>query len=151
MVSAGVVLKRLAKELAIESAIKLSELEAKWEKIFDESLTKHIYPSDIKDDILYINVDSPIWIQELTYMKKELEEKLKNFSPSYSFKDIIFKTGRIPKNKRPLKCKTDTKDETISPKEVPEWADELLNEIKDGYLKESLRNIVAINLLKSGG
>ncbi|HIJ60899.1 MAG TPA: DUF721 domain-containing protein, partial [Nitrospirae bacterium] len=73
MVSAGVVLKRLAKELAIESAIKLSELEAKWEKIFDESLTKHIYPSDIKDDILYINVDSPIWIQELTYMKKELE------------------------------------------------------------------------------
>lgn len=154
MISAGSILKNLTRELRIESAVKLAELQTKWQHIFDESLCRHIYPADIKDDILIIKVDSPVWMQQLSYLKVEIGERLKGFSPIYTFKDIIFKLGRFPKSKAYMTNQNTKDDKTCideifmrnQSQNIPEWANDLLSEVKDEYLHNSIKNIIAFNL-----
>ncbi|MCX8070473.1 MAG: DUF721 domain-containing protein [Thermodesulfovibrionales bacterium] len=159
MVSTAFILKNITKQLHIESAVKLSELEEKWEQIFDKSISGHIYPADIKDDTLLIKVDSAVWMQQLSYLKSEIKERLSNFSPQYSFKEIVFKLGRFPTNKvqgrhKNTDISTDSIDEIVleqKSQNLPEWAKELLNEVKDSYLHDRIRNIIVFNLSNQQG
>ncbi len=143
MVTAGTVLKRLSREIGIESAIKLAEIQAKWQDIFDHRLTGHMYPHEIRGDVLIINVDSPLWLQELTYLKKELLKKLGVFF----LKDIILKVGKVTRLQTEPKSTSEVLVQSL--RETPSWALDDLEHVSDPELRGRLEEIIKIVTAKS--
>jgi hypothetical protein len=84
-------LKPLIKDLGIEEGVRLSEMRQKWNVLFQEPLSHHISPSLFTGGELLLNVDSPVWLQELKFYKEDIIRKLS----SYGVKAVRFRLGRI--------------------------------------------------------
>jgi len=146
MVTAGTVLKRLSREIGLESAFKLAELQAKWQDIFDERLRGHMYPHELRGDVLIIHVDSPLWLQELSYLKKEILKRLEGFS----IKDLTLKIGKVPRCTRSQPKAALASDVLVeSLKETPSWALDDLEQVLDHELREHLEGIIKMVTAKS--
>lgn len=138
MVRASAVLRRLSVEMGLESAIKLADLQAKWQDIFDDRLLGHMYPFEIRDDVLVVYVDSPVWLQELTYLKNDIFNRLDGFS----LRDITLKLGKIPRHEGAPKIPVPDKAPEAPLMETPSWAIEDLEQIYDKELRRQLEYII---------
>lgn len=97
-------LSRLVKDLGMENALRLHRIKARWEDLFGEPLSSHIYPARLDGGHLLVNADSPAWLQQTSFYKAEMLEKLRPFG----VKDIRLRTGAVrrrqaarPQGKRP--------------------------------------------------
>lgn len=61
-----------------------------WNDIVGEKISNHTKPVKIKDGILYIEVDDPMWLAQIKYMKLDIIEKFDIKIKKGIFKDIKF-------------------------------------------------------------
>jgi len=61
-----------------------------WEQIAGEGLANHARPVRIDDRILYVEVDDPVWLSQVRYMKLDIMEKIGVTIKKGIFKDIRF-------------------------------------------------------------
>jgi len=67
-----------------------AEVIKKWSIIVGERIAQVTECTEIRDGIIYIKVSSASWRQELSFLKKEIIEKIKNETRCAKIKDIIF-------------------------------------------------------------
>ncbi len=53
-----------------------------WHEIVGARIAQHAKPLKVVRGVLYIQVQNPIWAQELGFLKDSIIERLKNFTPS---------------------------------------------------------------------
>jgi len=87
----------LLRELGMESSLKLRLLAARWEALFPGSLSLHTSPSVLKDGELLVSVDSPAWLQEISFHRAVMLEKLKDCG----IRQVRFRLGAVRKPTRP--------------------------------------------------
>ncbi len=92
-------IQRIARGLGFESSLRLSRIRGRWDEIFSGPLTLHAWPSRLDRHTLTIVVDSPAWLQQLSFLKDDIVPKLTEFG----VRDIRFRSGDVP-NKKPLKA-----------------------------------------------
>lgn len=131
---------------------KLGEYLAmnKWEEVVGETLSQHTKPAYVKDGILYVYVDSSVWVQELSLFKNNLIEKLNDsVALPNVIKDIVFiDKGKSFKKER---SKQKKKEIRLSLQEEERIA-KIVEDIKDEELREILRNYYRnIALIQKGG
>jgi hypothetical protein len=139
------VLDAMFRDLGISERIKLDTIHRRWSEVFSGALAEHTAPVDLKEGVLVIAVDSPVWLQHLKFMKKDIAAKLVSFGVN----DIRLKHGNIfrdresgdsiPKTEQPAYRQL-TSGET-------EGIERAVTKIKDNELKD----IVRIVLKKSTG
>lgn len=85
------ILKKVLKECNLPAhnidAYKVFHL---WEEIAGEGLANHATPVRIDDRILYVEVDDPVWLTQVRYMKLDILAKISNRIKKGIFKDIRF-------------------------------------------------------------
>jgi predicted nucleic acid-binding Zn ribbon protein len=85
------VLKKVLKECNLPAhnidAYKVFHL---WEQIAGEGLANHARPVRIDDRILYVEVDDPVWLSQVRYMKLDIMEKIGVTIKKGIFKDVRF-------------------------------------------------------------
>jgi len=91
MEKAGSLLGPLVKRLGIESGVRLSHIKNDWHTLFGNPLSLHMSPSKLTEGELLLNVDSPIWIQQLNFCKREIKAKL----GAYGVREIRFRIGKV--------------------------------------------------------
>jgi len=139
MKKADAVLGPMLKRLGIESGVRLERIRNEWFDIFDSTLSSHMFPSSCTEHELLLNVDSPIWIQQLTYYKKEIIGKLSSFGVS----DVRFRLGKVRKKKQPDTIKKNVRklsDDDVS------FASAVVSDINDEHLKETIRKAIEKSL-----
>lgn len=122
----------------------------KWEEIVGETLSEHTRPAYVKDGVLYIYVDSSVWVQELSLFKNKLIEKINDrISIPNIIKDIVFiNKGRSFKQRKYRQKKKDVK---LSLQEEERIA-KIVEDVKDEELREILKNYYrSIALIQKGG
>lgn len=87
----GSLIAPLVRELGIEEAVKFEELKKKWENLFNEPLSLHMCPSRLNNGELLINVDSPLWLQQLSFLKTQIISSL----ASFEIRDVRFRIGKV--------------------------------------------------------
>lgn len=122
----------LIKSLGIADGVQLTQLKSDWNKIFEKTLSSHMAPSKLSEGELLLNVDSPIWIQQLNFCKKDLLTKL----GPYGVQGIRFRLGRITEKRRNTPPAEELAE--ISPEDAS-FVTELISDLGDDGLKESVK------------
>lgn len=81
--------------MKILKGLHISDLEsvklfALWDKIAGEKLAAHCQPVRVNKGILFIEVDDPIWLTQLKYMKIDIQAKITEALQKETVKDIKF-------------------------------------------------------------
>ncbi|MCK4911525.1 MAG: DUF721 domain-containing protein [Thermodesulfovibrionales bacterium] len=130
----GAQIQRLARSLGFESSLRLSRIKGQWDDIFSGPVTLHAWPVNLKRSTLTIVVDSPAWLQQLSFLKDDLVAKLEGFG----VKDIRFHTGRIPR-KLPEKIVAIERDLT---EEDRSFIENATSSVEDNALKDNIRSAI---------
>jgi hypothetical protein len=121
------------RRLGIESGAHLARIKENWHAIFAEPLSAHMYPARLSDGEILLNVDSPLWMQQLSYHKREIISKLS----SYGVREVRFRTGRIPRAKHGKQALRRYGE--LSPEDAA-FVEDLLPGIRDNDLRNAVKS-----------
>lgn len=91
MKRADALLTPLIRSLGITDGIRLAQIKSHWHTLFQKPLGYHMSPSALSGNELLLNVDSPVWLQELKFYQGDIIRKL---SP-YQVSTVRFRLGRV--------------------------------------------------------
>lgn len=133
----------ILKEFGMEEAVRFEGIKRGWTDIFREPLSLHMSPSSLKNGELLISVDSPIWLQQLTFLKADIT---KNLNP-YGVRDVRFRIGRVNVKKARTSQNTEKKKHPIDC-DALQQIENTVSEIKDADVRESIRKVMEKSLLR---
>ena len=96
MEKAGRILGSVLKKHDISKVSTLGRFTGSWDGLVGSSISAHTSPIDLRDGILFILVDSPVWMQQLSFLKAEMLEKLSKHGVS----DIMLRLGRVDRTRQ---------------------------------------------------
>jgi predicted nucleic acid-binding Zn ribbon protein len=83
-------LERVLKEKKMPGDLDLFRIFPLWSEIVGEKTASHAMPVRITGHILYVEVDDPIWLTQLKYMKVDILEKIGMKIKKDAFRDLRF-------------------------------------------------------------
>ncbi len=87
----SVLISPLLKELDIEDGVRFESIKKDWQQLFNMPISLHMSPARLKEGELLINVDSPVWLQQLSFYKADIIKKLSPFGVG----TVRFRLGRV--------------------------------------------------------
>jgi len=91
---AGSLIDSIMKDLGLSEGVALSRIKSNWPELFQPPLVYHMSPSALREAELLLNVDSPEWLQQLSFYREEI---LKRLGP-FGVKEVRFRLGRVRVN-----------------------------------------------------
>jgi len=90
--TAGQVLEKLLPKLGLEQQVHQNQLVQDWQKVVGEAVAKHARPVALRDGILTVAVDHPMWLSELKrYQKPLILKKVRDHLGARAVKDLVFR------------------------------------------------------------
>ena len=134
----------LIRKLGLQEGVKLAAIKKDWFNLFNKPLCYHMSPCSLSHGEILLNVDSPVWLQELQYYKKDILKKMS----LYGVKSIRFKIGRVS-NKRTTKNKNQKFKEKTLTTEEKSFMDSTVSQINDEELKKTVFRAIKKSLSTS--
>ncbi len=148
--SFGTILAGLAHRLGLESKLFEERLRRQWPELVGETIAQHTRPDQIRFKKLYVHVRHSVWLQQLTFLKPVLLQKVNDLAGQPLVTDIVLRIGEVL-GERPSPAQP---AESASLQDVP--APSLLAEaaahsatIQDPALRERLAAVMAQALSRS--
>lgn len=91
----GQVLDKSLKRMEISTRLDEYGVWPIWNDIVGTTIARNAQPEKIRNGILFVKVTSPVWMQQLQYMKEMIAEKLNQQLKADIVKNIFFVVGRI--------------------------------------------------------
>jgi hypothetical protein len=139
---AASLLSPLLKRLGIDEAVRLQQIRNDWQTLFDQPLSLHMSPSRLFEGDLLLSVDSPAWMQQLGFYKKEILTKLSG----YGVRDLRFRIGRVStrnsQKDRPSKAEELSSEETV-------FISDVVSGVDDEALRDRIRKTIGKSLLSA--
>lgn len=82
------VLESVLKEHKLTSDIDAYKIFSLWGEVAGPVVANHCRPARLTNDILYVEVDDPIWLAQLRYMKLDILRKIDGRIKPGTFKDL---------------------------------------------------------------
>ena len=130
----GSLLRHLIKNLDIEEGVRLAEIRKNWQFLFQKPLPCHMAPSRLAGGDLLLNVDSPIWLQELNIHREEILRKLRPFG----VRSVRFRLGKVSAVTTPEAKSQKTKPRTLNAEECS-YIEQTTSQIHDDRLKGTIK------------
>jgi len=140
---AGEVLGRVLARHDIGRISALARLNADWRRLVGPAVARHTAPADLRDRTLQVAVDSPVWMQQLSFLRNEL---LRNLGP-YGVDRLTFRLGRVRPAGRAAPAPA-SPPRPLSP-EDRRFIDRCVEELRDPDLKKTLRKTLGAALARS--
>ena len=113
-----------------------------WEAVVGPHIAKKATPEGIRNGILQVSVVSSVWMQELTFMKQQILERINQACESSGVKDIRFRLGETLPG-------MDNSDEEMLP-ELTEGEQKEIEQqtatVTDRDLRDSLQSLFSIGM-----
>jgi len=131
----GNLLSPLVKNLGIEGALKLEVIETEWTRIFGEPLSLHTCPANLQNGGLLIHVDSPVWLQQISFYKDDIVKKL---SP-LGVKEVRLRLGKIRPGKKTATPQSAEAQYVSLDTDTLQYIEDTVSGINDPELRECIR------------
>lgn len=83
----------ILKEGTLGRAVREGRVVTLWETTVSSEIARHTEAVKIHRKTLYVNVKSPVWAQELNFLKVQIIDKINQAAGYPAIKDIRFKAG----------------------------------------------------------
>jgi predicted nucleic acid-binding Zn ribbon protein len=132
----GAVLDQSLKRLDLGKRLDEYGVWPIWNDVVGKTVANNAQPEKIRNGTLFIKVSSPVWMQQLQYMKEMIAEKLNQRLGSQVVKNIFFVVGRID----PVSSAGPAIDEsTAAPRKVDT---EFLQSVTDPDIRQAFERLV---------
>ena len=82
------ILESVLKEHKLTADIEAYRVFTVWAEIAGPMVANHSRPARLHGDTLYVEVDDPIWLSQLRYMKRDILSKIDRRTKPGTFKDL---------------------------------------------------------------
>ena len=96
--SFGTILAGLAHRLGLESKLFEARLRRQWPDIVGEAIAIHARPDQIRFRKLTVFVHNSVWLQQLSFLKPVLLEKVNALAGEPLVAEIVLRIGDVPVN-----------------------------------------------------
>ncbi len=118
-----------------------------WNEIVGPTIALNAQPEKIRHATLFVKVTSPIWMQQLQYMKEMIADKLNERLMSEVVKNIFFFVGQVDTElPRPSKSEASVVNPASSQSNFNE---EDLQLLKDPEIRRAFRRLLAARSRKA--
>jgi predicted nucleic acid-binding Zn ribbon protein len=90
LVSLRGALDRVLKEYKLAADLEAYRAFTVWDDLVGKKVADHARPIRINDGILYVEVDDPLWLAQIKYMKGGIIRKIESRIKKGVFKDLRF-------------------------------------------------------------
>ncbi|HOJ43999.1 MAG TPA: DUF721 domain-containing protein [Syntrophorhabdaceae bacterium] len=84
------VIDRVLKKYKFDGDIDAYKVFSIWNDIVGTKIAEHAKPVKIREKVLYVSVDDPLWLAQIKYVKYHIIEKLCKNIKADIFRDIKF-------------------------------------------------------------
>ncbi|MGD1076082.1 MAG: DUF721 domain-containing protein [Thermodesulfovibrionales bacterium] len=130
----GNLLSPFVKSLGLEGALQLEAIETEWTKIFGEPLSLHTCPANLQNGGLLIHVDSPVWLQQISFYTDDIVKKLRPFG----VKEVRLRLGKIRARKKTLTPESAEIQYVSLDSDTLHYIEDLVSGINDRELRECI-------------
>jgi hypothetical protein len=109
-----------------------------WDQLVGEQIAARARPFKLRKGVLEVQVDHPVWMQQLQMMKPQILEKIATKIPNAGITDIYLRQTRNPETYHPRKAKPTS--------EPPPWTKIELTENEKSSIEEKLSQVDNIEL-----
>jgi Dna[CI] antecedent, DciA len=142
MEKAESLLSPLLKRLGIDEDVRLQRIRNDWQTLFEKPLSLHMSPSRLFEGDLLLSVDSPAWMQQLGFCKKEILRKL----AGYGVRDLSLRIGRVSTKNR---HKDHARKTAELSSEETFFVSDVVSGIGDELLRKTIRKTIEKSLLSA--
>ena len=135
------ILDKALKTLEIDVPLKTYSIIGAWNEIVGESVAGHSQPRSIRNQILFVDVAHPTWMQQLQFLKSTLLDRVNAFLGEPLIEDIRFKVGKVSPT-QPAPPKTLSMEDEPLDQGTLNRIENLLQEIDDQEVRRGLREVL---------
>jgi len=85
---------QVMKKLGLEQRLQQSQVFFLWSEIVGSDIARHAQPVSLRNGLLVVTVDHPVWLQELSrYHKPLMLQKVQERVGKKAVRDICFRIG----------------------------------------------------------
>jgi hypothetical protein len=134
----GEILQQSLKRLDVSAQLNEYGVWPIWNETVGSTIARNAQPEKIRNGTLFVKVTSPVWMQQLQYMKGMIAEKINERLGNPVVKNIFFLVGTVETpasaTKTPLRATPPIQESKLDEKD--------LDSIKDPELREALRRLL---------
>ena len=116
-----------------------------WDDAVGKQIAERARPASLRDGVLTVTVSSSPWMQQLSFLKKELISQLNNAIGREMVRDIFLKSGKVALHPLPTPPKPPTSIRTLSGREQ-QWVTTQVEPVDDPELRQALASLIAHHL-----
>ncbi|MFA5811467.1 MAG: DUF721 domain-containing protein [bacterium] len=122
--------------LKLRDAIRRYRIWDRWDEIMGKAVADFAQPARWRGKTLIVRVEHPSWVQELTFLKPQMMERIRTMLPEAGVKEIHFEIGQLPPRPKHSKAGRPAEEPQLSA-DQQEFVDQVTLEIKDPELREA--------------
>jgi predicted nucleic acid-binding Zn ribbon protein len=130
----------MLKARGLQGSLGEYRILGQWEKTVGASIARHAQPRSVRGKKLYLSVDSPAWMQQLSLLKPEIIEKLNGNLGKDTIKDIMLTLGEIASQEH--RAEEETPARTLLNAEERERIEQYIQEVHDPDVRETMRRVI---------
>jgi predicted nucleic acid-binding Zn ribbon protein len=135
----GEVLSHSLKRLELTARLDEYGVWPIWNEVVGKTIAANAQPEKIRNGTLFVKVTSPVWMQQLQFMKEMIAEKLNQRLKSEVVLTIFFMVGRIDAPVNEVQAEEPKSEAVVAPRQVNE---EFLQSIEDPEIREAFRKLL---------
>lgn len=133
----GQVLDKSLKRMEISARLDEYGVWPIWNDIVGTTIARNAQPEKIRNGTLFVKVTSPVWMQQLQYMKEMIAEKLNQRLKTDVVKNIFFVVGRINTETIDVESKP-----TVPASQDPQPNEEFLKSVHDPEIRQAFKRLL---------
>jgi len=137
------ILEDVLKKQNLESKLKGYHAFDVWEEVVGPRVARHTQPKRFQDHVLWVVVDTTVWMQQLAFLEGKIKEKLNQAIGSSMIEKIRFQIGELtclPKEESESAVSPEWRKATIDDN-VKKNIEKELAGVSDEELKGRLRDL----------
>lgn len=89
------ILQGIFKKENLEPKLRVYQTFPVWERAVGPRIARHSHPRRFRDGTLWVVVDNPMWMQQLSFLEEELRNKINELIGSSMVEKIRFHIGEL--------------------------------------------------------
>src|SRR5438093_8079604 len=111
-----------------------------WNDVVGKPIARNAQPEKIRNGTLFVKVTSPVWMQQLQFMKEMIAGKLNQRLKSQIVKNIFFVIGRIDGDTNEVKSKPATAQ--IHEPDNSQLDETFLESVNDPEIRQAFKRLL---------